>query len=353
MSEALAEALTAEPAPVVVDVPVDTGPTEDEALGAAFDRLMTNNGSDRGEDGKFVSTNPDKAASPGGEDGAGDGDAATVASDTSPAPANWNGLDDAWKALPADLQAKVKPHFEDLHRRMSDQGRQLASVKPFADHMAQATQAIPTFKGMAPEQVSQKALELAAVAVELKRDPVGTLINIAHSTGQLEALAAKLSGQAMPEGTQQITDLKREIASLKNQLQQAADPSQIETQVSRVFEGRAAQEAVNQFASDPANSFFADVEPQMPAFITLAKEAKPGAPIKDVLQTAYDMAINALPEVRAKVQAAVKSAAADPARTEAAKKAASINVKSNSTGKERVLTEAESLGSAYDRAMAS
>lgn len=356
---ATTDALTADAAPAVETQIATPEVSEDDALGAVFDRLVTNNGAERGADGRFTGRDTGgegDGASSGGEEGAGADLDAAAGVEVPPAPANWNGLDDAWKALPAEHRERVKSHFEDLHRRMSDQGRQLASVKPIADRMAQAAQAIPLFKNMSPEQISERALELAAVSVNLKRDPVGTLLEVAQSVGALPALAAKLTGQQMPEGAQEVSSLKQEIADLKRQLQTVSDPAQIETTVSRVYEGRAAQEAVNQFASDPANSFFADVEPHLPTFIPLAREAKPGASIRDVLQSAYDMAIHAIPEVRAKVEAAAKKAAAaqpDLQRTEAAKKAASINVKSSSTGKERQLTEFEALGSAYDRAMAS
>lgn len=350
----LVEALTPEVQPAVADAAVAANePSEDDALGAAFDRIMSNNGSDRGEDGKFTSPK----ASPGGEE-AGEADPAAdappAAVEASPAPANWNGLDDAWKALPAEHQAKVKAHFDDLHRKMSDQGRQIAAVKPIADHITQASQRLAIFKGMSPEQVSQKALELAAVAVELKRDPVNTLIEVAQSTGALQALAAKLTGQQMPESNQEIASLKREISSLKHQLAAAADPAQIETQVSRVFETRTAQDVLNQFASDPANSFWPILEPHMPKYIADVKEASPGLSPKELLRKAYDTAIEAFPALKAEREAAAKTAAAEAEAKRAAdaKKAASINVKSNSTGKERTLTELEALGSAYDRAMA-
>ena len=333
--------------------------SEDEALGAAFDRIMTNNGANRDVDtGKFTSPSPKAAdadsASSGDEEGAGEIDGAATAPDASPAPANWQGLDDAWKSLPAEHREKVKNHFDDLHRRMSDQGRQLASVKPFADTMAEAAKSIPMFNSMQPQEIARKATELAAIAVELKRSPVETLIKVAQSTGALDALAARLSGKEPEPADTQIASLQREVATLKERLLQASDPTQIETHVSRAIEGRAAQDVVNQFASDPANSFFADVEPQLPTFVVLAKERNPGASPKEVLKTAYDMAVNAIPEVRAKAQAAAKTAAAanDQKRTEAARKAASINVKSTSTGKTN-LTEHDALSAAYDRAMAS
>lgn len=333
---------------------------EDADLGAAWDRIMVQNGADRGEGGKFVSPNAEKAEGEGasleGEEGAGEGDGSSTVPEASPAPANWQGLDDAWKALPPEHQAKVKTHFDDLHRRMSDQGRQLASVKPIADRLSQAIQQFPEFKDRSPEELAQGAVNLAAVEASLRKDPVGTILRVAQSHNVLQQLQSALSGQQLPEEKQVVSNLQREIAGLKQQLAAVSDPNQIEGHVSRAFETRAAQDALNQFASDPANSFWGDVEPHLPGFIAIAKGQMPDAPVKDILKSAYDMAVNAIPAVREKVAAAAKKAAAsepDPKRAEAAKKAASINVKSNSNGKDRQMGEDEALGAAYDRAMAS
>ena len=346
-------------APQVAETVETPSISEEDELGAAYDRIVTQNGADRGEDGKFKSAKEpvegDEASLEGEDGDGGDGGSSTVSA-ASPAPANWQGLDDVWKTIPPEHQEKVKAHFDELHRRMSDQGRMLAGVKPIADRLSQAVTQHPEFNGMNPDQLAEGAIRLAAVQAKLNKDPIGTMIEVAKSYNVLPQLQAALNGQQMPEEQQVVSSLQQEIAGLKQQLAAVSDPTQIEGHVSRAFESRAAQDAVNQFATDPANSFWADVEPQMAGFIAIAKGQQPNAPIKDVLKSAYDMAVNALPEVRAKVEAAAKKAAAqqpDPKRTEAAKKAASINVKSTSTGKERQMTEDEALGAAYDRVMAS
>lgn len=353
-NEALAESLTpaadvADAAPITDAQTAEAGPSEDEQLSATYQRLVTNNGSDRGEDGKF------KSASSGDGEGAGEpAGPPSEATASAPAPANWNGLDDVWKAVPAEHQERVKTHFDDLHRRMSDQGRQLASLKPVADNLAEAAKVVPQFNGMAPQEITRRALELAAISVEMKRNPVDTLLKVAESTGSLALLKARLSGQEAPPAEQHIASLEQKIATLENRLKEASDPKYIETHVSQAFEGRAAQDAVNQFASDPANSFFADVEPHLPAFINIAREtAQAGASAKDILKSAYDMAINAIPAIRTKAQAAAKPPVQlDPKRAEAAKKAASINVKSNATGGDAELSEQDALKAAYRRATA-
>jgi hypothetical protein len=358
MTDAVAETLTEPTAePAVIDQAIDTGPSEDDNLGAAFDRIMSNNGADRGEDGKFTSPKAASPASPASPESGETGEAAaetTAEVVASPAPANWNGLDDVWKALPGEHQAKVKAHFDDLHRRMSEQGRQLSAVKPYADHMARAVETIPLFKGMAPDQVSQKALELAGIAVQLRNDPVNTLISVAHTAGALDRLAARLNGHQPQQQDNVIDGLNRKVAELESRLAKAADPSQIDSHISRAFETRAAETLVNQFASDPANSFFAEVRPHMARFWESAVELNPGGSDAEHLKAAYEMAINAIPSIREKVQAAAKVAAeaASKDRTEAATRAASINVKTASNGKERIPSEEEALSAAYDRATA-
>lgn len=349
MTEALAEVLT-DAAPVVVETPVDTGPTEDEALGAAFDRLVTNNGSDRGDDGKFKSAE----ASPGGEEGAGEDD--DVVAVAAPAPANWQGLDEAWKAIPEQHREQVKTHFDDLHRRMSDQGRQLAQVKPIADHLTQAVQKFPQFKGMTPERIAQGAVQLAGLQARMESSPqeaLSTVLEVAQTYGVLPQLQAKLAGKELPAPNDEISGLKREVADLKQRLQQTADPSQIETQVARVVEGRAAQDVVSQFAE--ANPLWPLVEPHIVDAINSVKEAESSLAGKALLEKAYEQVIDAFPPLKAAREAAARPAAAeaDAARTAAAKKAAGINVKSTSTGKERQMTEQEALAAAYDRAVAS
>ncbi len=64
------------------------------------------------------------------------------------------------------------------------------------------------------------------------------------------------------------------------------------------------------------------------------------------------MAVNAIPEVRAKVQATEKIEVAnqpDSKRSEAARKAASINVKSKGSGKQSYSTDEEAMAAIYDK----
>lgn len=346
-TEAIADALS-DPTPVET--------SEIDELGAAYDRIVTQNGADRGGDGKFTSSkeSPDGSGDlPEGE-GAGEGDSSSTVLDATPAPANWTGLDDAWKAIPAEQREKVKTHFDDLHRRMSDQGRQLAQSKPLADKLIQGVSQLPQFRGFSPEQIAEGAIRLANVQASLESGPASaldTILQIAQAYKVLPDLTKRLTGAEMPEGQNETHELKREIAELKNQLR--SGPQQIEAHVSRAIEGRAALDTVVQFAKDPANSFFGVVEPHIPAFMERARQDRPELAGKELLQAAYESALKEF-GLKDMKEAAAKAAApvVDQKRTEAAKKAASINVKSSSTGKERPLGEIDALSAAYDRAMA-
>lgn len=359
MTDAVAEALTVANTPpeaVIAEPAIEAVErTDDDIAGEVFDRLVTQNGAAKGEDGKFVSTDPAKVAEAAAEKAVDGQEQVEPAVEAAPPPANWQGLEDVWKAIPAEHAEKVKAHFDDLHRRMSDQGRQLASVKPLSDHFAQAAKSLPQLANMAPEQIAREAIQLAVIQKQLTENPVETLLQVANRYGAIPGLIQKLSGQEMPEGAQQISGLQREIASLKEQLQKVSDPSQIETHVSQALETRSAQEAVKSFAADPANDYWPILEPHLPAHIADIMQANPGLPADQVLRKAYDKALDAFPALK-QAKTAAKSAAVtdlDQKRAEAAKKAASVNVKSTSTGKERQLSEEEAMAAAYDRAVAS
>ena len=357
MPDAVADALTAavaDPA-VVIEAPAAVERSDDDIAGEVFDRLVTNNGAAKGEDGKFVSPDPARAAEAAAQQTEDGQEQAGQPEAVAPPPANWQGLEDVWKAIPPEHSAKVKAHFDDLHRRMSDQGRQLASVKPISDHFTQAAKALPQLANMAPEQIARDAIQLAVIQRQLTENPVETLLQVANRYGAIPGLIQKLSGQPQPEGAQHISSLQREIADLKEHIQKVSDPSQIETHVSQALETRSAQEAVKSFAADPANDYWPILEPHLPAHIAEIMQANPGLPADQVLRRAYDKALDAFPALK-QAKAAAKPAAVtdlDQKRAEAAKKAASVNVKSTSTGKERQLSEEEAMAAAYDRAVAS
>lgn len=347
--------------------PVTEVMDEDAALSATFDRMVTNNGADRGENGKFTSPNPspDTEGGKGGEPSAEEaGEGAEVVENPpvagTAAPAHLpGGIKEQWEKIPEEARAAIVSHQTEMDRKFGEIGKQYGAIKPLADKLTEATQKFPDFAGMTPEQLAQGAIELGAVQVNLSRNPIGTIIEIAQHYKCLPQLVQALSGKEGETGGQDnqlVAGLQQKISNLESQLSKVSNPDTIRNTVSTAFLERETETLVQSFAAEDGKEYWAEVEADMPLYIRHVMERGIADGPKAILQAAYDMAINANPEVRVKVRAAEAKATAaptDPKRTEAAKKAASINVPSNGSGKERQMTEDELLAASYDRKMAS
>lgn len=338
--------------------------TSESDMGAVFDRLVTNNGADRGEGGKFTSPNadgaeeaasPDARGVPSGDEGAGAPADPPVVADT-PAPAHLPGaIKSQWATATPEMRAAIAAHQSEMDRKFGEIGKQYGAVKPIADKLTHATQNFPDFAGMTPDQLAQGALELAAVQVNLNKNPVGTIMDIAKHYNVLPQLAQAFNGQGGDQA-QLVTGLQQKIANLENQLSKVSNPDTIRQTVSTTLQERETEALVQKFAAEDGKDYWAEVEADMPLYIRHVMEKQLAEGPQAILQKAYDMAINANPDVRAKVRAAEAKATAgstDPKKAAAVRNAVSINVKSSNSGKERSMTEEEAMASAYDRAMAS
>ena len=344
--------------PVTADI-TDANPVldaADDAIGAAYDRLVTNNGSDRGDGGQFKSPNGE-AESAGVADEAGAGaviEAPAVAE--TPAPAHLpQSIKTLWPSMTEDARKAWSSHVTETDRKFGEVGKQLGQIKPFHDEFAAAMSKYPEFKALPPAELAQRAVRLAAVQVELQRNPVGTILDIARQSGALDKLAEVFQGKS-PSGDQGhlVARLEREVSELKSQLGKAADPETIRETVSHTMAEKAAEANLDSWAK--AREHYEEVKADLPYYVAKVIESKGRErPHQDTLDDAYDMAINANPAVRAKIRAAEAKATAaqtDPKRTDQARKAASINVKPSANGKDRPMTEDEAMASAYDRMMA-
>jgi len=243
-----------------------------------------------------------------------------------------------------------------MDRKFGEIGKQYGAVKPIADKIMGAASQFPEFKGFTPDQIAEGAVQLAAIQARLESGSedarVSTIMEVAKTYGVLPALAKAFGQQG--DGNQLVTGLQQKIATLESRLSQVGNPDSIRETVSMTLKERETETLVTDFAGKA--EFWADVEAAMPTFIKAVMDKGEGKTPQEIIADAYDMAINALPDVRAKVRASEAKATAagpDPKRTEAARKAASINVPSTSSGKERVMTEDELLSAAYERKMAS
>ena len=349
--------------------------TEDEEMGAAWEKAMSDDGGeDRAEPagdgrqrdpetGRFVAKDATEQETPDEGDQAsleGEGDAETDAGSTVAevsAPAHMpQALKANWDKIPEDARKAIVDNDKEWSRKFGDMGRQLDQVRPVSEALAKTIENAPVFKGMTVEQIARGASELAAVQAKLQSADAGgrvdIIMQIANHAGVLPQLQAALSGQKLDEQDNAVFE---KISGLEQKVSQIT-PDQIEQQVSRAIEMRDTMTAVEAFGSDPKNAFYADVEASLPQYIAIVKERHPeGISINAALAEAYDMAINADPNIRQKLreqEAKATSSQADTERAGKAKKAASINVKSTSNGKAPSMTEEQAMSAAYDRLMA-
>ncbi len=342
--------------------------SEDDALGAIFDRL-TAEGVDvedgpkeqqRGPDGKFVSPNAERDAAKG--EGAGENAVSSTVTAAAPAPAHLpQAIKADWDKIPETARNAIVSHQTDMDRRFGEQGRQLETLKPLNEGLQQVIQQWPEyFQNATPAQIAKGAADLAVIQSRLEKGDLNsklqTYIEIGKTYGLLGPVSQILAGQQLPDNANDANALRNEIAQLKQQLAQIGDPNAIEEKINQAFSQRQQAEADNRFVEQLAagKQFFAEVQEDLPFYITKARsQLGEAATAQAVFDQAYDMAINADPILRAKAAAPGKTAAnVDPKRKEAAEKATAINVTSSSHGKDRALSEDDALARAYDRATA-
>ncbi len=229
------------------------------------------------------------------------------------APASWTKeAQEAYNALPEQVKAQVHKREEDFHKGI-EQYRENAhigqvldkEIRPYADLIQQhGTTAQNVVRDLL---ATQKSLmmgtpeEKASVVARILRDfQVDT-----------EAVNSLLEKPAPAQPDPQFSQLSQEVNGLKEQLQQAQLAPFIEQ--------------VNAFAADPQNEHFALVEDDMNALLAQGRA-------KD-LRDAYDKAVWANPETRAKLlakqQEDERRKAAEKAA--AAKRAGSTNVQRRGT----------------------
>ncbi len=339
---------------------------DDDALGAIFDKHERDHGAER-ENGKFVSPDPERRnaaeVAAGSEGGNGKGEelepgSSTPAAATVSLPGNWTGrLDDVWGRIAPEDQAKIAAVQTELQGKLSDQGRVISTFKPISEVLERQKD---YFDGRYKTEDGKAITPAAAVEFffnvqrELDRDPVSGLLNIADRYGARDQLAAALGTVAAGgEGQQGDAALRAEITSLKQQINGLLNPASIDERISQKFSEKAAAEAANEelgrWSKDKPLYSEIPVEDMVESIHKARRKLGDAASKQAVFDLAYDMAVNADPDLRAKAAAAKPAAAHDPKKIEGAKRAAGVNVTSTQSGRARTLSEEEELGEVYDR----
>lgn len=335
----------------------------DADLGAVWDRLERDNGAARDDSGKFASNAPENATEAntgketqepleGGEGGEAEGAEISTPAPKVPLPATMTGLDEQWGKIPAEVQEAIAASQKKLHTTMSEQGRALSAYKPVADVFGEFQE---YFNGDRGNYRPDEAVRfLFGLQRGMDDKPLETLLSIAD-TYQLRPELQKMfaAGEGQPQ-TDNTTALLTEISELKNTIRQMADPSRIDERINtRLNEDRTTAEingVISRVATPEAMPLYADVEADLPGFIQKSwQKLGDTASQEAVLKLAYDMAVNADPDLRKKAAALQTAATTDPKLVENARKANSTNIRSTSTGKHREATEEELLGSVWDK----
>ena len=219
------------------------------------------------------------------------------------APRSWS--DDEkkeWPSLPRSVQEVLARREGETTAKISTDGERIKALSAFEEAVAPYQELYQSANVPAPKYVS----ELMRTAREIGNDPYRAAAFIVNRHGiDLNVLAQQLSGQR-PMGQQPDPNsaLFSKIQSLESRL---AEREQADQQA-RLSD---ATQRIEQFKKDRPH--FDDATDLMDKFI------RSGA--AKGLEDAYDMAIHASPDIRAKIEAETKAAADKKAADEAAEKA--------------------------------
>ncbi|MEQ9634607.1 MAG: hypothetical protein RLW68_00835 [Devosia marina] len=349
--------------PQATETAPDTSVNLDNELEGIWDRGYVTNGADRGEGGKFTSRNAegqDTAQADGNSDqqaqdaasleGETAGEQAGSTPATASLPPNWQGkpeLAAAWEAIPADKRATIAQHEQELHSRLSDMGRQVSTFKPLQEAASEFSEYFNGNLALNGQQINPAdgIRYLANIQRSMDQAPFETLMSIAETYNLQDQLTKHFGGQvqAVPQDQKVLLN---EIAELKRTISGLSNPANVE----QVIEKRELTSELSRFAQ--SKPLWAQVEADLPFFITKAKTKLGEAATRtQVLETAYDLAVEADPALRAQTQTAAQAVNnGDSARkAEAAKRAAEVNVTSTSSGKPKQPSLDDELSAIWDK----
>jgi hypothetical protein len=327
-SAAPAPAIDTNPAPVggnTIENPApDTPPSLDDTLEAAWNKTQSN-GVEKGPDGKFVSPNGKAADAPADPDSVVQ-PPSEVVEPAKPAidpPNSWTAEAKAhWAKLPPEAQTYIAQREGEAHKAITSYGDRLKSYEPFDQIITQHKDEFAR-RGMQPAQAFAYLLNAQA---QLDQNPIDGLVNIGLTYGiDLRPLLAGQQG-SLPAPDPRLGQVTQELSQIKQTIQQQQQALEQQQQAE-------AEATLKEFAKD--KPYFEEVRKLMSSFLK-GEHA-------ETLSDAYDMAVNASPKVRARIQADQRAAeekktaeAKAKAEEEAKKKvadatkSAKVNVRSTS-----------------------
>lgn len=359
----------------VIETGTDTDMDAD--LGAVWDRMERDNGAERGEGNRFVSPNAAEEPTEGStgepvaeeqaslEGGEGEGKAAEISTPAVdvPLPANMLGLEETWGKIPAELRAPIAAHMEKLHSKSSELGRTVSEFRPIGEALMEFKEYFDGTKGQYKPADAVKFL--FGLQRGMDERPLETVLEIADRYHLRPVLAKALGqqaaqvgadGQPVAQQNDYTTALLSEIGALKKTLADMAanaSPDRLNSAIEQKLKQTRTEEQTMDVISRTSKEMplFDEVsEPDMVHFINRSWEKLGSTASQEaVLKSAYDMAVNADPDLRKKAAAIANAAAVNPKQVADAKRANDANIRSTSTGKTRELTDDELLSAVYDK----
>lgn len=195
----------------------------------------------------------------------------------------------AWNTL----HPEIRQHMQRTETQHQETLRQFAEpIRPLHE--------MSTRRGMGWQEGLKR---LTAAQEFLDRDPAGALIWLAKSSNiDLDELADKAAALAQRGGAADpVSSLPAALAPFQQRVQQLESRITERESAEQKQRENAMLREVNTFAAKPENVHFSAVEQEIYALIPAIRQRKPGASVSDVLRDAYDAAVMANPETRAKV----------------------------------------------------
>lgn len=310
------------------DAPVETVDVMADAR-AIWDKRETE---PETEEAPAVEATPEAAEEPAAEE--------TPAEETAPvvdAPGDlpW-GVREHWASIPEAARNAFVESQREMARKTADMSRQVQGLKPFQDSLVELAQKRPQMREMTPQQILQYTDRISDWGERLASDFDGTMSEIFKAHGREYAAGQKAEGGQSTALEQANASLRQEIAEMKRQMEQVANPDYISTQIEQRLATEKLQAEIDQFAAGKSN--WAQVQPYLEMTAPMAR-AKLGdsASVQDVLAEAYNIAVTtfvsqpmAPPGVGGQPAPQV-----DPGKAKAAR---DINVKSDQSSGAKPLT---------------
>lgn len=283
--------------------------------------------------------------------------------DTGDRPRNFTALPreirDSWDEIPEQVRSRLASFHQEVANEKANLTRLEKGLGPLRDALKVATEHAPELANLSPQQAAREIAELAVTKMQLQKDPVGTLLNVAQITGAMNGLRKALGGQQQGQQaqnqdfgraqSQREVQLMQRIDQLEQHVRQFGNPDTIKGTVEQTLQMRDLEGQVASWAE--GKPYYTALEPHLPQFIddALASLGN-GASATDILDAAYDMALERFNLPSAAQRTPQTAPFGQGQRTETARKANSANVRSRGT-KPTELSERDAMGQAYDRAM--